>query len=133
MLQDLICNVPYLDLVDPLPVRSGFQFHSHLISHIPETAQQFLAESTAFPVQNHLHGFFMGKCLLIRPFTGQRVIHIRQRHNLRRYGDLLSPQPVRIASAVIPLMMPAADLPCRLHQCFILIKGNLLQHGISHC
>ena len=58
----------------------------------------------------------MGIRRLVHPLAHQRVIGVRQAHRLHGHRYLVALQPVGIASAVHPLVMPAADLRRSLHQ-----------------
>src|SRR6185312_12206798 len=48
--------------------------------------------------------------VLVRPFGGQGVEHIGNRHDARVEGNLLATQPVRIATAVPALVVPQGNL-----------------------
>ena len=85
-------------------------------------------EHPAFSLQDHAHGFIMGKSRLVHPFAGQGIIHIRQSDHLSGNRDRVPYESVGIAAPVIALMMPAADLVGRLKQVIILSEGNVLQH-----
>ena len=68
--------------------------------------------------------------VLIAALAGQGVVHVRQRHHLRRNGDLVPFQPVRVAIAVPALMVPATDGVRHLQQ--RLIPGNNLSQILQH-
>ena len=73
----------------------------------------------------------MGVGRLVNPDAGQRVVHICQGDNLCGDRDILPDQTVRVAPAVIPLVVPAANFVGVFHQRFVL-KGNPLHHVCTH-
>ena len=70
-------------------------------------------------------------CLFVDTFAYQCIIDICDRYNLDFDRDLFALQSVRIAPAVITLMMPSADLHGQLHQLFILINTDVFQDRLS--
>ena len=68
--------------------------------------------------------------VLIAALAGQGVVHVRQRHHLRRNGDLVPFQPVGVAIAVPALVVPAADGVRHLQQ--RLVPGNGLPQILQH-
>ena len=85
-------------------------------------------EHPAFALQDHAHGFIVGKSRLVHPFACQGIIHIRQPDHLSGNRYRVPYKSVGIAAPVITLMMPAADLVSCLKQIVILPEGNVLQH-----
>ena len=73
----------------------------------------------------------MGVSFFVYTLADQGVIHIRQRHHLDGYGDLIALQAVRIATAIIALVVPATDITGNLNQRLILVKLHFLQYGSS--
>ena len=84
-------------------------------------------EAAALAVQDHVNGLFVAVGLLITALAGQCVVHIGQCHHLCCNGDLVALEPVRVAAAVPPLVVPAADSVCHLYQRFVLPDGKPLQ------
>ena len=78
--------------------------------------QQQRVERSALAVQDHLHGFFVGEGFFVAAFTGQRVVHIRQRDQLCADGNFIPFQPIRVAAPIPALVVPAGDLVGRLQQ-----------------
>ena len=68
--------------------------------------------------------------VLIAALAGQGVVHVCQRHHLRRNGDLIPFQPVGVAIAVPALVVPAADSVRHLQQRFV--PGNGLSQILQH-
>ena len=66
--------------------------------------------------------------VLVYPLAGQCIVYIRQRYHLGRNGDLVSHQPVRVALAIVPFMVPAADLVSNLDQRLVTIQIQVIQH-----
>ena len=78
--------------------------------YVRQTFQQQRIEGAALSPQDHGDGRIVVKGFFVAPLAGQRVVDICQCHHLRGDGDPFSPQPVRVAVSVPPLMVPAADL-----------------------
>ena len=132
MMQDLIHNASDLLFIFTIQ-RSSFHLFQKTVRHIQKTLYQQRIECTAFSVLNHLQGFLVGERFFIHPFTGQRIVYVRHGNNLGADRNLFSLQAVRISMAVIPLMMPPADLVCHFDQQFFLVEGKVLQHGRAYC
>ena len=94
-----------------------------------QAIQQQGIKTTAFAVENHSNGFFLTVCLLIAAFAGQRIVNVGKGNDLRGNRNLVAAKPVRIAAAVVTLMMPAADIICNANQRFILMEGKALEDG----
>ena len=73
----------------------------------------------------------MGVGGLVDPGAGQGVVDVGQGDHLGGDGDVLPLQAVRIAPAVVPLVVPAADLIGVFHQRLIL-EGDPLHHVGPH-
>ena len=103
-----------------------------LVGPVHQALQQQGVKRTALAVDDHVEGRFVVKGRLIAALTGQRIVHIGQGNDLGGDGDLIALEPVGIASAVPPLVVPAADLAGDLHQGFVLVEGDLAQHVLAH-
>ena len=113
----------------PVPLRAG-QLGAQLLRGLSQAVQQQRVERAALAVQDHAQRGVVVVGVLIAALAGQSVVHVRQCHHLRRNGDLIFFQPVRVAIAVPALVVPAADGVRHLQQ--RLIPGNspsqILQH-----
>ena len=94
---------------------------------LQQAFQQQRVERAALAVEDHLDRRILLDGLFVAPLVCQRVVDIRQRHHLRGNGDLLSPQPIRVAVSVPALMVPAADLHRVAEQGLVLSIGHVLQ------
>ena len=59
-----------------------FQTLRQLPGHLPQNIHQQGVENAALAVENHFHRLLMGIGGLIDTCTGERVVHVRQGHNL---------------------------------------------------
>ena len=101
--------------------------------YVRQTFQQQRIEGAALSPQDHGDGRIVVKGFFVAPLAGQRVVDICQSHHLRGDGDSFPPQPVRVAVAVPPLMVPAADLQGVTEQRLFLSEGHLLQDHRAGC
>ena len=76
-----------------------------------EAVQQDGVEQPALAGTDHLQHHFPGKSRLIHPLAAQRVVYVRQGHDLSPWGDLLPLQSLGIAPAVPPLMVVQRNVP----------------------
>ena len=113
----------------PVPLRAG-QLGAQLLRGLPQAVQQQRVKSAALAVQYHAQRGVVVVSVLIAALAGQGVVHVRQRHHLRRNGDFVPFQPVRVAIAVPALMVPATDGVRHLQQ--RLIPGNGLSQILQH-
>ena len=113
----------------PVPLRAG-QLGAQLLRGLLQAVQQQRVKSAALAVQYHAQRGVVVVGVLIAALAGQSVVHVCQRHHLRRNGDLVPFQPVRVAIAVPALMMPAADGVRHLQQ--RLVPGNGLSQILQH-
>ena len=60
----------------------------------------------------------MGEALLVGSLADEGIVDIRQGYDLGGNRDLISHQSVRVPAAIVPLMMPAADLIGNMDQRF---------------
>lgn len=95
---------------------------------IHQTFQQDGVKSPAFPPQDHPHGFLVGIGGFVYPFAGQGVIDVCQRDHLGGDGDVLPFETVGIPTAVIPFMVPTADVMGHPDQLLLLEVGGILQN-----
>ena len=113
----------------PVPLRAG-QLGAQLLRGLSQAVQQQRVERAALAVQDHAQRGVVVVGVLIAALAGQSVVYVCQCHHLRRNGDLIFFQPVRVAIAVPALVVPAADGVRHLQQ--RLIPGNspsqILQH-----
>lgn len=105
-----------------------FQFQPKVALDLHKAFQQDGVEGTALAVQDHVHSLPVGVRLFVAALTGQRVVDVRQRNDLRFDGDLVPFQPVRVAAAVPPLVVPAGNAVSRLEQRLGVEVLQLAQH-----
>ena len=103
-----------------LPAQAGGVF--------PQAIQQQRIKGAAFPCQDHFYRALVRIRGLVHALARQRVVHIGQRHHLRRDGDLVAGKPVRVSAAVPALMVPAADGVRHLHQRLVPVHGQGFHH-----
>jgi len=65
---------------------------------------------------HHLQGYFLGNRRLIHPFMDKRIIHVKNRHDPRRFRNVLAGKTLRIARPVPFFMVRQGDLTGHLHQ-----------------
>ena len=94
------------DIAVPVP----FAQVSQLRLHILKAVQQPGGKASAFTVQNHVEGLFMGNRLLINTVRREGIVCIHNGHGLGADRDGISVQPIRISPAVPALMMVPADV-----------------------
>ena len=113
----------------PVPLRA-VQLGAQLLRGLPQAVQQQRVKSAALAVQYHAQRGVVVVSVLIAALTGQGIVHVRQRHHLRRNGDLVPFQPVGVAIAVPALVVPAADGVRHLQQRLVLRNrlSQILQH-----
>ena len=88
-------------------------------------------EFSAFSCAYHLYSLIMRYCVFVAAYTGERIINICHRNNLRRNRYLVSCKSVRISSAVPSLMMPSADSVCNSYKRIVGICGNFVKQCFS--
>ena len=92
------------------PVRRGdAQLGVQAAARLGQAFQQQRVERPALAVQNHLHRGVVVEGLLVAALARQRVVDVGHCDDLRGDGDVLALQPVGVAAAVPPLVMPTAD------------------------
>ena len=101
-----------------------FQLCLQTALDVLETFQQQGIEDAALAAQYHLHGLFVGEGFFVAALTGQRVVDVGQRDQLRPDGDVVACQAVRIAPAIPPLVVPAGDAAGRLQKRFGLLTSR---------
>ena len=113
----------------PVPLRA-VQLGAQLLRGLLQAVQQQRVERAALAVQYHAQRGIVVVGVLITALAGQGVVHVRQRHHLRRNGDLVPFQPVGVAIAVPALVVPAADGVRHLQKRLVLRDGlsQILQH-----
>ena len=74
----------------------------------------------------------MGIRFFIAAVAGQRVVDVSQSHDLSGDRDIVPYQSVGIASPIIALVVPAADLIGGFDEQFTLIGGEVFQHFPAH-
>ena len=98
-----------------------------LCCRLGQALKQQRVEGTALTVQDHIDGGRVVVRLLIAALAHERIVYIRDRHDLSGDRDLLAHQPVRVAMAVPALVVPAADLQRIAVQRLVLAVLHLLQ------
>ena len=99
-----------------------------VILDLHKAFQQNGVECAALAVQDHLDGLFVRIGPLVAALTGQGIVDIRQRDDLRFDGNFVLFQAVRIAAAIPALMMPAGNAVGGLQQRFGVEIFQLPQH-----
>ena len=100
-----------------------------LILNVEQALDQQRVEHAAFAVLNHSNGGFMRIGLFVAAFAGQRVVYVREGDDLRCNRNLVADKAVRVATPVVTLVVPAADLIGDLNQRLILHHRKGLQDG----
>ena len=101
------------------------------IRHGAEAVEQRRVERAALPGADHVHRHLVREGFFVAALVRERVVHIRQRHDLRRDGDLAAAQPVGVATPVPALVMPAADLARGLEQGVVLRQRHAAQQLVA--
>ena len=60
--------------------------------------------------------------------TDERIVHIRQRNDLRRNRDFVPHQTIGIAVPIIALVVPAANVAGRAHQLLVVVRRKVVEH-----
>ena len=94
---------------------------------IEQALEQQRIERAALAVYDHPQGGLVVIRGLVAAHACQRVVHIGNRNDLRRDRDLLAGQAVRIAAAVVALVMPARDLIRGLEQRLLIRERQVVQ------
>ena len=107
--------------------------HPKVRGDIQQALQQQRIERAAFSPQNSGDCRIVVNGFLILSVGRQRVVNIRQSHDLRGNRNLLPAQTIRISVSVPAFMMPAANLQRIAEQRLILSERHLLQNFRSGC
>ena len=94
---------------------------------IEQALEQQRIERAALAVYDHPQGGLVVIRGLVAAHACQRVVHIGNRNDLRRNRDRLAGQTVRIAAAVIALVVPARDLIRGLEQRLLIRERQAVQ------
>lgn len=117
-------------------IPSIFTFASQFFKVLPcplETVHDLRRKSAAFSCNDHLKSFVLWECLLIYSFMYQRIINIRNRHNLCRNRNFIPLKTVRITPSVIAFMMVAADFMACSSILLIPYIMNMVQNITALC
>ncbi len=57
------------------------------------------------------HCFIFGHGRLVDPLVQQRVVHIKDRHNAGRLGNIFTGQAARVTGTIPPLMVAQGYIP----------------------
>ena len=94
---------------------------------IEQALEQQRIKRAALAVYDHPQGGLVVIRGLVAAHACQRVVHIGNRNDLRRDRDLLAGQAVRIAAAVVALVVPARDLIRGLEQRLLIRERQVVQ------
>ena len=112
-------------------VGTGLQLVAQILADLDQAFHQQRVKGAALAVHDHMQCGVVVKGLFIAALAGQCVVNVGQRHGLGTNGDVVALQPVGVAAAVVPLMVPAADLACDLDQRCVLLERQIMQDFVA--
>ncbi len=125
--QDLLYGV-LNTAVRHLTERKHAQFVFQLIGVRAQALDQNRVKRTALAVQDHADRLVGRERRLIATLARERVVHVRDRDDLRGNGNVVPFQPVGIALSVITLVVPAAYFVTEPNERFVLTERNVVEH-----